>query len=89
MRRWFFQSILGVNNGIPSSPKIITMTKSTIKATMPMAIALSQPQSKKCFIRAPQMNNTIKPAMKPTIKIPSKSAIIVLRQQSTESAKVV
>jgi len=50
---------ISVGTAIPRSPKIRAFTKSTIRSTMPMAMALSQPQSKKYFIRAIQMNNTI------------------------------
>ena len=70
---------INVSTGISRSSKIRAITKSTIRATMPMALALSHLQSKKYFIRAIQMNITIKPATKPTMKIPSKSARTVPR----------
>lgn len=79
LRKEMFWAISASVRLFRGAPRLELLRSSTIRATMPMAIALSHPQSKKYFIRTIQMNNTINPAIRPTMKISSKSAMTVPR----------
>jgi hypothetical protein len=64
---------------MPTKASIATITTKTITATTAIANAISQPQSKKCLIRASQITNMMIAATKPPTKAPTIAPITTPR----------